>query len=52
MSRRPREGLAAADAGLAINPNFVTLFVSHSLAELSPSATMSRRRPTLNWRCN
>jgi tetratricopeptide (TPR) repeat protein len=35
MSRRPREGLAAADAGLAINPNFVTLFVSRSLAELS-----------------
>jgi adenylate cyclase len=35
MSRRPGEGLAAADAGLAINPNFVTLFVSRSLAELS-----------------
>jgi adenylate cyclase len=35
MSRRPREGLAAADAGLAINPNFVTLFASRSLAELS-----------------
>jgi adenylate cyclase len=35
MSRRPREGFAAADAGLAINPNFVMLFVSRSLAELS-----------------
>jgi adenylate cyclase len=35
MARRPREGLAAADAGLAINPNFVTLFTSRSVAELS-----------------
>ena len=34
-SRRPREGLAAADAGLAINPNFVMLFNPRILAELS-----------------
>jgi adenylate cyclase len=33
-SRRPREGLAAAEAGLAINPNFVMLFLPRVLAEL------------------
>jgi tetratricopeptide (TPR) repeat protein len=35
LSHRPQEGLAAADAGLAINPNFVMLFVPRVLAELS-----------------
>jgi adenylate cyclase len=34
-SRRPREGLAAAEAGLAINPNFVMLFGPRIIAELS-----------------
>jgi adenylate cyclase len=34
-SRRPREGLAAAEAGLAINPNFVMLFLPRVLAEVS-----------------
>jgi adenylate cyclase len=34
-SRRPREGLAAAEAGLAINPNFVMLFAPRITAELS-----------------
>jgi adenylate cyclase len=33
-SRRPREGLAAAEAGLAINPNFVMLFLPRVVAEL------------------
>jgi hypothetical protein len=33
-SRRPREGLAAAEAGLAINPNFVMLFLPRIVAEL------------------
>jgi TolB-like protein/Tfp pilus assembly protein PilF len=35
LSRRPREGLAAADAGLAVNPNFVMLFNPRINAELS-----------------
>ena len=35
MSRRPREGLAAAEAGLAINPNFVMLLAPRIIAELS-----------------
>jgi adenylate cyclase len=34
-SRRSREGLAAAEAGLAINPNFVMLFLPRVLAEVS-----------------
>ena len=34
-SRRPREGLAASEAGLAINPNFVMLFGPRIIAELS-----------------
>jgi tetratricopeptide (TPR) repeat protein len=34
QSRRPREGLAAAEAGLAINPNFVMLFLPRVLAEV------------------
>ncbi|MGH6796946.1 MAG: tetratricopeptide repeat protein [Roseiarcus sp.] len=33
-SRRPGEGLAAAAAGLAINPNFVMLFAPRIIAEL------------------
>ena len=33
-SRRPSEGLGVADAGLAINPNFVMLYVSRINAEL------------------
>jgi TolB-like protein/Flp pilus assembly protein TadD len=33
-SRRPREGLAAAEAGLAINPNFVLLLGQRALAEI------------------
>jgi TolB-like protein/class 3 adenylate cyclase len=33
-SRRPREGLAAAEAGLAINPNFMMLFLPRVIAEL------------------
>ncbi|MGA8587462.1 MAG: adenylate/guanylate cyclase domain-containing protein, partial [Roseiarcus sp.] len=33
-SRRAREGLAAAEAGLAINPNFVMLFAPRVIAEL------------------
>jgi adenylate cyclase len=32
-SRRPSEGLRAADAGLAINPNFVLLLGARALAE-------------------
>jgi adenylate cyclase len=35
LSRRPREGLAAAEAGLAVNPNFVPLLVPKGAAELS-----------------
>jgi adenylate cyclase len=35
MSRRPREGLAAAEAGLTINPNFVLLLTPRIIAELS-----------------
>jgi adenylate cyclase len=35
MSRRPREGLAAAEAGLAINPNFVMLLAPRIIAGLS-----------------
>jgi tetratricopeptide (TPR) repeat protein len=35
MSRRPREGLAADDVGLAINPNFVMLFAPRDIAELA-----------------
>jgi len=34
QSRHSREGLAAADAGLAINPNFVMLFAPRIIAEL------------------
>ena len=34
QSRRPREGLAAAEAGLAINPNYVMLFLPRVSAEL------------------
>jgi TolB-like protein/Flp pilus assembly protein TadD len=34
-SRRPREGLAAAEAGLAINPNFVLLLAQRAIAENS-----------------
>jgi tetratricopeptide (TPR) repeat protein len=33
-SRRPREGLAAAGAGLVINPNYVMLFLPRVVAEL------------------
>jgi adenylate cyclase len=33
-SRRPREGLAAAEAGLAVNPNFVMLFLPRVIGEL------------------
>jgi adenylate cyclase len=35
VSRRPSEALGAADAGLAINPNFVLLLVPRSQAENS-----------------
>ncbi|HEY1454294.1 MAG TPA: FlgO family outer membrane protein [Roseiarcus sp.] len=35
LSRRPREGLAVAEAGLAVNPNFAPLLVPKSAAELS-----------------
>jgi TolB-like protein len=35
LSRRPREGLAAAEAGLAINPNFVLLLNPRINAEVS-----------------
>jgi tetratricopeptide (TPR) repeat protein len=35
LSGRPREGLAAAEAALAVNPNFVMLFVPRMIAELS-----------------
>jgi TolB-like protein/class 3 adenylate cyclase len=35
FSRRPREGLAVADAGLAINPNFVMLLPPRIYAENS-----------------
>ena len=35
MSRRPREGLAAADAGLSINPNFAMLLAPRIIAGLS-----------------
>jgi adenylate cyclase len=35
ISHRPGEGLAAAQAGLAINPNFVMLFLPRIEAELS-----------------
>jgi tetratricopeptide (TPR) repeat protein len=34
-SRRPREGLAAAESGLSINPNFVLLLLQRALAENS-----------------
>ena len=33
-SRRPHEGVAAAEAGLAINPNFVMLFAPRVISEL------------------
>jgi hypothetical protein len=33
-SRRPREGRAAAEAGLAINPNYLMLFLPRVIAEL------------------
>jgi adenylate cyclase len=35
MSRRPGEALGAAEAGLAINPNFAPLFLPKSIAENS-----------------
>jgi adenylate cyclase len=35
LSRRPREGLAVAEAGLAINPNFAPLLLPKGAAELS-----------------
>jgi adenylate cyclase len=35
LRHRPREGLAAAVAGLAINPNFLKLFMAKSIAENS-----------------
>jgi adenylate cyclase len=35
LSHRPREALGAAEAGLAINPNFVPLFLPKSIAENS-----------------
>jgi adenylate cyclase len=35
ISHRPREGLATAEAGLAINPNFVMLFLPRIEAELA-----------------
>jgi TolB-like protein len=35
MSRRPREGLAADDVGLGVNPNFVMLFAPRDIAELA-----------------
>jgi tetratricopeptide (TPR) repeat protein len=39
ISHRPGEGLAAAQAGLAINPNFVMLFLPRIEAELSLGRT-------------
>jgi TolB-like protein/class 3 adenylate cyclase/Flp pilus assembly protein TadD len=35
LSRRPREALATADTGLAVNPNFVSLFSPRIVAENS-----------------
>jgi tetratricopeptide (TPR) repeat protein len=35
LTRRPSEALGAADAGLAINPNYVPLFVPRIASELS-----------------
>ena len=37
LSRRGGEALGAADAGLAVNPNFVPLYLSRALAENSLS---------------
>ena len=49
LSGRFEEALGVTDAGLAINPNFVPIYVSRTHVE-NLSADMSRRRPMRNGR--
>ena len=61
ISRRPREGLAAVEAGLAINPNFAMSFGGRSVAEIGlgrfeqakadaqQAMQLSPRDPDIGW---
>ena len=51
LSRRANEALSAADAGLAINPNFAPLYSSRGVAEIVPRPFRTSRSPTCNKRC-
>ena len=50
MSRRYNEAIRAADAGLAINPNYAPLYTTRHIAEML-SAVTSKRNSTLYKRC-
>jgi hypothetical protein len=44
------EALGVTDAGLAVNPNYVSLYTPRVVAEM-PSVDTSRRRPIWSGRC-